>query len=71
MARSRTSSAYSPRPTQRRRYLEPPEMDSENDSEGVSRTNSQLDGNTSPQLTSVTISKIKMLIFTVVGGLAM
>ncbi|GMN47370.1 hypothetical protein TIFTF001_016548 [Ficus carica] len=57
MARIRTSSAYSPRPTQRRRYLEPPEMDSENDSEGVSRTNSQPDGNTSPQSTSVSIPR--------------
>ncbi|GMN44937.1 hypothetical protein TIFTF001_014119 [Ficus carica] len=57
MARSRTSSAYSPRPTQRRRYLEPSEIDSENDSEGVSRTNPQPDGNTSPQSTSVSIPK--------------
>ncbi|GMN66899.1 hypothetical protein TIFTF001_035962 [Ficus carica] len=57
MTRSRTSSAYSPRPTQRRRYLEPPEMNSENDSEGVSRTNPQLDGNTSTQSTS-TIPKL-------------
>ncbi|GMN38475.1 hypothetical protein TIFTF001_007713 [Ficus carica] len=57
MARSRTSSAYSPRPTQWRRYLEPPETDSENDSEEVSRTNPQPDGNTSPQSTSVTIPK--------------
>ncbi|GMN73054.1 hypothetical protein TIFTF001_054262, partial [Ficus carica] len=58
MARIRTSSAYSSRPTQRRRYLETPEMDSENDSEGVSMTNSQPDGNTSPQSTSVSISRI-------------
>ncbi|GMN69981.1 hypothetical protein TIFTF001_039024 [Ficus carica] len=33
------------------------EMDSENDSEGVSRTNSQPDGNTSPQSTSVSIPR--------------
>ena len=58
MARSRMSSTYSPRPTQRRRYLEPPEMDSENDSEGVSRTNSQPDGNMSPQSTSVTVPPV-------------
>ncbi|GMN70198.1 hypothetical protein TIFTF001_039241 [Ficus carica] len=32
-------------------------MDSENDSEGVSRTNSQADGNTSPQSTSVSIPR--------------
>ncbi|GMN73632.1 hypothetical protein TIFTF001_053056 [Ficus carica] len=61
MARIRTSSAYSPRPTQRRRYLEPPEMDSENDSEGVSRTNSQPDGNTSPQSMSVSIPRVQKL----------
>ncbi|GMN48162.1 hypothetical protein TIFTF001_017347 [Ficus carica] len=57
MARSRMSSEYSPRPTQRPRYLEPSEMDSKNDSEGVSRTNSQADGNTSPQSTSVSIPR--------------
>ncbi|GMN31903.1 hypothetical protein TIFTF001_049726 [Ficus carica] len=57
MARSRMSSEYSPRPTQRPRYLEPSEIDSENDSEGVSRTNSQADGNTSPQSTSVSIPR--------------
>ncbi|GMN43123.1 hypothetical protein TIFTF001_012332 [Ficus carica] len=61
MARIQTSSAYSPRPTQRRRYLETPEMDSENDSEGVSRTNSQPDGNTSPQSTSVSIPRVQKL----------
>ncbi|GMN75043.1 hypothetical protein TIFTF001_052517, partial [Ficus carica] len=33
------------------------EMDSENDSEGVSRTNSQPDGNMSPQSTSVSIPR--------------
>ncbi|GMN38519.1 hypothetical protein TIFTF001_007750 [Ficus carica] len=33
------------------------EMDSENDSEGVSRTNSQPDGNLSPQSTSVSIPR--------------
>ncbi|GMN64217.1 hypothetical protein TIFTF001_033298 [Ficus carica] len=58
MTRSRMSSEYTPHPTQRRRYLEPPEMDSENDSEGVSRTNSQADGNTSPQSTSVSIPRV-------------
>ncbi|GMN47333.1 hypothetical protein TIFTF001_016509 [Ficus carica] len=58
MARSRMSSEYSPRPTQLPRYLEPSQMDSENDSEGVSRTNSQADGNTSPQSTSVSIPRI-------------
>ncbi|GMN58753.1 hypothetical protein TIFTF001_027857 [Ficus carica] len=61
MARNQISSAYSPRPTQWRRYLEPPEMNSENDSEGVSRTNSQPDGNTSPQSTSVTIPTVQKL----------
>ncbi|GMN37405.1 hypothetical protein TIFTF001_042636 [Ficus carica] len=34
------------------------EMDSENDSEGVNRTNSQPDGNTSPQSTSVSIPRL-------------
>ncbi|GMN72176.1 hypothetical protein TIFTF001_052804 [Ficus carica] len=57
MARSRMSSGYCPRPTQQRRYLESPDMDSENDSEGVSRTNSQSNGNTSPQSTSVSIPR--------------
>ena len=33
-------------------------MDSENDSEGVSRTNPQPDGNTSPQSTSVSIARV-------------
>ncbi|GMN59451.1 hypothetical protein TIFTF001_028537 [Ficus carica] len=37
MARSRTSSAYSPRPTQRRQFLESPEMDSKNDSKEVQK----------------------------------
>ena len=45
-AQSRTSSAYSPRPIQQRRYLVPPEMDSKNSFEGVSRTTPQSDGNT-------------------------
>ncbi|GMN46028.1 hypothetical protein TIFTF001_015214 [Ficus carica] len=58
MARSRMSSAYSPCPTQRWRYLESPEMGSENDSEGVSRTIPKPDGNSSPQLTSVSIPKV-------------
>ncbi|GMN48103.1 hypothetical protein TIFTF001_017276 [Ficus carica] len=34
------------------------EMDSENDSKGVSRTNSQPDGNMSPQSTSVSIPRV-------------
>ncbi|GMN72729.1 hypothetical protein TIFTF001_052056, partial [Ficus carica] len=49
MARGRGSLASSPRPAQRRRYLEPSETESENDSETVSRTPPRPNDNMPPQ----------------------
>ncbi|GMN30892.1 hypothetical protein TIFTF001_041520 [Ficus carica] len=49
MALGRSSLASSPRPAQRRRYLEPSKMELENDSEIVSRTPPQPNDNMPPQ----------------------
>ncbi|GMN55673.1 hypothetical protein TIFTF001_024803 [Ficus carica] len=49
MARDRSSLAFSPRPAQQRRYLEPSEMESKNDSETVSKTPLRPNDNMPPQ----------------------